>query len=52
MVAACFALIILALASATYARNSVWKDKVSLWEDIVRKSPGLGMGYDNLGTGL
>jgi Flp pilus assembly protein TadD len=44
------------LGVATYVRNSVWKDKVTLWEDVVRKSPGkprgqynLGLAYDDLG---
>jgi len=37
--AALFALIILGLASATYARNTLWKDKISLWEDVVSKNP-------------
>jgi Flp pilus assembly protein TadD len=44
-----FGVIILALASATYARNSLWKDKISLWEDVVRKSPRFPLGYNNLG---
>jgi protein O-mannosyl-transferase len=47
--AAVFFVIILALASATYARNNLWKDKVSLWEDVVRKSPNSPRGYSNLG---
>jgi tetratricopeptide (TPR) repeat protein len=46
---ALFALIILALASATYARNNLWKDKVSLWQDVVSKSPDFPLGYNNLG---
>jgi protein O-mannosyl-transferase len=47
--AAVFFVIILALASATYARNILWKDKVTLWEDVVRKSPDSPRGYNNLG---
>jgi Flp pilus assembly protein TadD len=47
--AAMFALIIMGLASATYARNVLWKDKVSLWEDVVGKSPNSSRGYNNLG---
>jgi len=42
-------LVTLALASATYARNSLWKDKVILWEDVVSKSPGLPSARINLG---
>ncbi len=47
--AALFSVIVLALASATYARNALWKDKVSLWEDVVRKSPSSARAYNNLG---
>ncbi|MFZ2198033.1 MAG: tetratricopeptide repeat protein [Thermodesulfovibrionales bacterium] len=47
--AALFALIILGLASATYARNILWKDKVILWEDVLRKSPSSSRAYNNLG---
>jgi tetratricopeptide (TPR) repeat protein len=46
---ASFALIVLVLASATYARNALWKDKISLWTDVVRKIPDFSPGYDNLG---
>ncbi len=42
-------LILLVLAGATYARNRVWSSEVSLWEDIVEKSPGLGRPKNNLG---
>ena len=47
--AALFALIILGLASATYARNTLWKDKISLWEDVVSKNPNSPKAYNNLG---
>ena len=39
----------LVLASATYARNALWKDKISLWGDVVSKSPKFPLGYNNLG---
>jgi protein O-mannosyl-transferase len=32
-------LIILGLSATTYARNTVWQDEVTLWEDTVKKSP-------------
>ncbi len=32
----------------TYARNIVWQNKISLWEDIVRKSPNALKGHLNL----
>ena len=37
------------LGSLTYARNEVWRDPVSLWEDVTRKSPSNARGYYNLG---
>ncbi|MBI4823435.1 MAG: tetratricopeptide repeat protein [Nitrospirae bacterium] len=42
-------LISLALSSVTYARNTVWKSSISLWEDVVRKSPYKAIGHNNLG---
>ena len=42
-------IIVFSLASVTYARNTLWADKVSLWTDVVRKSPGSPRGYNNLG---
>ncbi|MCL5023596.1 MAG: tetratricopeptide repeat protein [Nitrospirae bacterium] len=38
-----------ALAAATYARNRVWQDPVTLWEDVVRKAPGNARAHNNLG---
>ena len=34
----------------TYNRNFVWKDKFSLWDDAVRKSPGKGRPYNDRGN--
>lgn len=34
---------------ATYQRNFVWKDDISLWSDVVKKSPGNFRGYYGLG---
>lgn len=42
---------IIALAGATYARNRVWGDEISLWEDVVKKSPHKVRGHYNLGNG-
>jgi hypothetical protein len=39
----------LALAYAAYERNKVWMTDVSLWEDVVRKSPLKTKGHFNLG---
>jgi len=38
----------LALGIAAYNRNSVWESRVSLWEDVVSKSPLKLRGYNNL----
>jgi len=43
-------LIVIILAGATYARNKVWESELSLWEDVVKKSPDKARGYNNLGT--
>jgi tetratricopeptide (TPR) repeat protein len=35
--------------SATYQRNSTWKDDLTLWSDIVKKSPDKARPYNYLG---
>jgi tetratricopeptide (TPR) repeat protein len=35
--------------SATYQRNSTWKDDLTLWSDNVKKSPGKARPYNYLG---
>ncbi len=42
-------LIAIVLTGATYSRNKVWENDVSLWGDVIRKSPGKARGYNNLG---
>jgi len=42
------AVIILFLSVTTYARNIVWQNSISLWEDVVRKSPNALKGHLNL----
>lgn len=51
-----FAVIIIVFSIAAYARNAVWGTSVSLWEDVVRKSPmklrarvNLGLAYSGIG---
>lgn len=34
---------------ATYERNLVWKDDLSLWSDVVKKSPDKARGYNEIG---
>jgi len=33
----------------TYARNAVWKDEITLWSDVIEKSPKKARGYNNRG---
>ncbi len=33
----------------TYRRNRVWKDDISLWSDVIQKSPNKARPYNNLG---
>ncbi len=40
------------LAAAAYARNFVWKDELSLWSDVVAKSPQKARPHNNLGEAL
>lgn len=35
---------------ATYERNVVWGSEITLWEDVVKKSPGKARGHYNLGN--
>ncbi len=46
------ALLLIVLGVATIQRNRVWSDRVTLWEDVVRKSPAKVRGYNNLGAAL
>lgn len=43
------AVVVLALAGATYVRAEVWSDAVTLWEDTVAKSPNKGRAHFQLG---
>jgi len=36
------------LVLATRERNEVWLDRGRVWQDVIEKSPGLGIGYANL----
>jgi tetratricopeptide (TPR) repeat protein len=44
-----FTLGVILLASGAYARNFVWKDEISLWQDVVQKSPRKARPHNNLG---
>jgi len=43
-------IIVVPLLVAAYQRNSVWKDEISLWEDVKRKSPQKARAYNCLGN--
>jgi protein O-mannosyl-transferase len=43
---------VILLAAATVRRNMAWQDTITLWEDVVGKSPGKVRGYNNLGAAL
>lgn len=45
-------IIALVLSAATWRRNLVWGDEVSLWRDTVQKSPGKDRPHNNLGEAL
>jgi len=46
------ALVISAFGTATYQRNQVWENKITLWRDVAEKSPGKVRPYNNLGAAL
>lgn len=45
-----FVLILIVFITTTYARNTVWKSAINLWEDVVSKSPQSVIGHNNLGN--
>ncbi len=42
--------LVLVLGVATFQRNQVWGSEVTLWQDVIAKSPGKWRGYNELGT--
>jgi tetratricopeptide (TPR) repeat protein len=52
VVVATLVAVVVVLTGAAYARNRVWTDDVSLWQDVVSKSPYKERGYNNLGNAL
>jgi tetratricopeptide (TPR) repeat protein len=44
-----FSAIVAVLCLATLARNAVWQSELSLWTDVVRKSPRNPRAYNNIG---
>jgi protein O-mannosyl-transferase len=43
-------LMVIGLSLAAYARNMIWQDEVTLWEDVVQKSPHKARPHYNLGV--
>ena len=43
-------IVAITLAGAAYARNAVWCSPLSLWQDVVNKSPMKARGHNNLGN--
>jgi len=46
------ALVICGFGVATYQRNQVWRNKITLWRDVAAKSPGKVRPFNNLGSAL
>jgi len=44
------AAVVFAISAATYARNEVWRDEATLWEDVVSKSPNKDRPHNTLGS--
>jgi len=45
-----FVVVIAIFSAATYMRNSVYKNAITVWEDVVGKSPALKTAHNNLGV--
>lgn len=42
-------LLIVSLLFASFARNSIWRNDASIWNDVIQKNPGNARGYVGLG---
>ncbi len=47
---ALFSVLAVLLSFSSYIRNEVWKSRVDLWEDVIRKSPCKARAYNNAGV--
>jgi tetratricopeptide (TPR) repeat protein len=45
-------LVVAALAGAAHFRNQVWRDPLTLWADVVAKSPGRARAHSNFANAL
>lgn len=51
LIVICMLLItIIPLGIATYKRNLIWEDEITLWEDVTKKSPHKSQPHNNLGV--
>ena len=41
--------LVLIYGSFAYQRNFIWKDEVSLWSDVIKKSPYKARAYNEFG---
>lgn len=44
------AAVIFGLGIMTFQRNQIWTDKITLWQDVIKKSPDKARPYVNLGV--
>ena len=45
-----FGVMVLVFSAMTYQRNLVWHDRMTLWQDVVKKASQKARGYNNLGN--
>jgi tetratricopeptide (TPR) repeat protein len=48
-IAGLIAITIITLTAATYERNKIWRDEITLWEDVISKNPLEERAFRNLG---
>ena len=46
----CWIILSATLFLASYQRNLAWRDELTLWEDVIKKSSNKSRGYNNVGV--
>src|SRR3972149_11872105 len=46
----CWIIMTATLFLASYQRNLAWRDELTLWEDVIKKSSNKSRGYNNVGV--